>query len=506
MNDWPHQTRAVADVLSAIEAGRRRILLTSPTGGGKTRIMTRLIEHYLERNKRVILYTNRRMLVDQTSSVLLEAGQYHGIRAAGHEDERDHPLQVSSIATENSRVLKRKQWDLHRAHLVLVDEAHMQAAGVAQKILAAHLEQGAAYVGFTATPLDLSQLYSTLLVAGTVSELRACGALVPCIHFGPDEPDLKKLRTKELGIDLSENEIRKVMMTPTLWGRVWEWFKKLNPDGRPTILFAPGVRESIWFAEQFERKGVKAAHIDGQEVWVDGKLDRTSRIAREDILEHSRDGRTTVLCNRFVLREGIDAPWLSHGIFATIFGSLQSYLQSGGRLLRAAHGVQEVTLQDHGGNWWRHGSLNADREWNLAYTARMVSGLREERLRKKHEREPFRCPKCGRIISIYRCPCGFEVKPGTKSRPVVTTDGELVEHHGDIFKPRRVMQRDGRALWEKMYYRSRTDRGARTFRAAAALFAYENRWQWPDPAWPLMPVNELDWFRLVSEVPHEDLT
>ena len=58
-----------------------------------------------------------------------------------------------------------------------------------------------------------------------------------------------------------------------------------------------------------------------------------------------------VLCNRFVCA-GIDAPWLAHGIFATIFTSLQSYLQSGGRLLRSFPGIDAVTIR-HGGNWWR---------------------------------------------------------------------------------------------------------------------------------------------------------
>jgi DNA repair protein RadD len=127
MDLWPHQRGGIDDTLSAIARGERRILLTSPTGGGKTRIMAELIRHYLEAAHRVVLYTNRKMLVDQTSEKLLDDGLYHGIRAAGYEDRRDQLLQVSSIQTENSRVLKRQCWPLHAAQLVLVDEAHMQA-------------------------------------------------------------------------------------------------------------------------------------------------------------------------------------------------------------------------------------------------------------------------------------------------------------------------------------------------------------------------------------------
>ena len=61
-------------------------------------------------------------------------------------------------------------------------------------------------------------------------------------------------------------------------------------------------------------------------------------------------------------------------------------------------------------------------------------------------------------------------------------------------------------MWEKMYFRSRTKKGERTFRAAMALFARENYFQWPDPTWRFMPKREIDKYRLVSEVPREHLT
>lgn len=525
MNLWPHQIRGIDDTLSAIAQGQRRICLTSPTGGGKTRIMSGLIEHYLDSGRKVALYTNRKLLIEQTSRVLELAGHNVGVRASGYEDRRELPLQVCSIQTEDARVHKRDKytaWQLHDADLVLIDECHIQTGEVARKILEKHHEAGAAYVGFTATPIGLSGLYDGLVVAGTSSELRACGALVACLHYGPDEPDLRAFKKLGQGEDLSETENVKAMMTPGIFGRVMEWFEKLNPEHKPTILFAPGVRESLWFAEQFQAAGISAAHIDGQEVWRDGKLERTSRSARESVLEGSREGRIIVLCNRFVLREGIDAPWLAHGIFATVFGSLQSYLQSGGRLLRSHHSLATVSLQDHGGNWHRHGSLNADRTWNLAHTAGMIAGLREDRLRAKQESEPHRCPQCGMITMRGRCPCGWVAMSGRKSRPVIQTDGTLKEMTGDIYRPRRICQRpDAAKIWERMYWRARSRKTVQkmvdgvlqdvvvgwsaTFRQAFALFAAENNWGWPARDLPFMPKEPNDTFQLVEEVPFEDL-
>lgn len=361
MDPWSHQTFAVEETLAAIARGERRICLTSPTGGGKTWVACELIRRWLDDGLKVALYTNRKLLVEQTSRVLTAEGVRHGVRANGYDDYRHRAVQVSSIQTEHARVLKGRQWELHEADRVLIDEAHLQKGNVAKTILDAHLAAGAAYVGLTATPLGIGDVYDHLIVAGTTSELRACGALVLCHHYGPDEPDLRHIGKVALGEDLTEKQNRKAIMTQGVFGRVITNLLRLNPELKPSILFAPGVPESLWFAERLHNPALRdteeeralpaitAAHIDGETVWVNGKLYRSSKDARAEVMEMSKDGRVAVLCNRYVLREGIDAPWLAHGIFATVFGSLQSYLQSGGRLLRAHHSLSSVTLQDHGG-------------------------------------------------------------------------------------------------------------------------------------------------------------
>ena len=501
MEAWPHQLKAVDDVLRAIASGEKRILLTSPTGGGKTKIMCNLIEHCVHGNQRVALYTNRRLLVEQTSRVMSAAGIDHGRRAAGYDDDDFFPVQVCSIQTEEARVYKARKWQLHDAKIVLVDEAHCQTGDVCRKILDEHVKAGAAVVGVTATPIGLGSMYDCLITAGNPTALRACGALVPAVHYGPDEPDLKAIRTS-LGEDLSEKQCVTAMMRFGVFGRVLESFNTLNPGKRPTLLFAPGVAESLWFATQFEKEGITAAHIDGESIYYQGKLEASTRARREEIFEASQDGKLTVICNRFVLREGVDMPWLRHGILATVFGSLQTYLQAGGRLLRAFPGKESVTIQDHGGNWWRHGSLNEDRVWNLEYSAGMLAGMREDAYREKREIEPYRCPKCAKIVRGLKCACGWSAKKFIRARPVVQCDGQLKELHGEVFRARRISTKpNGAVLWERMYYRSKTDKGRRTFRVAAALFAQENNWGWPDPAWPFMPIHSLDWYRLVEDVP-----
>lgn len=501
---WPHQKRGVRDVTEAIDGGGRRIVLTAPTGAGKSLMLFDLIRWADERNWPVAAYVNRTMLFDQLSENLEKWGIDHGKRARGHDTALLNDVQLAMTQTELSKVYRNKKRELHRAKLVLVDECHNQTGDVMKRIIQDHVDAGAAVVGVTATPLDLDGIYEELIQAGTTSELRDCGALVPAYTYGPDEPDTRHIKRQKTG-EFSYGDVKKVIMTQTIFGRVFEWWKKLNPDERPALLFAPGVKESLWFAQEFESRKVRAAHIDGDQIYIDNKTLPSTSENRAMLAEESREGRLPIVCNRFVMREGIDWPWLYHGIFATVFGSLTSFIQSGGRLLRAHPSLSHVVIQDHGGGWWRHGSLNADRIWKLGQGALELSNERFEKLRKKEEPEPILCPKCCRPrLSGPECPgCGYTHT--SKSRLVVQADGSLVPYRGDIFKPRVVREEsDTVKKWLNVYYRCKNAKRPMTFTQALAVFKQEHGY-YPPATLPMMPKSDVDAHRQINSVKYNDL-
>lgn len=518
---WPHQLRAVEETHARRAAGSRRVVVASPTGMGKTWIAERLVRDELAEGGKALLYTGRRMMLEQLQRDFSEAGVPFAVRAAGYMAEA-FPFQIASLPTDRTRS-KKDDYEDFPATLVLVDEGHLHAARHAQRVLGRHLARGACVVYLTATPVNMGGVADALVQAGTVSEGRACGALVRALHYGPDEPALAhhhKTLTGLLG--LSENAVTAAMGRVTggapdrkltcLFGRVLEWFDKLNPLRKPTILFAPGVPESRWFAEEFMRRGITAAHVDGEEVTINGATYESSKEAREEVRRGSEAGHVQVVCNRFVLREGVNYPWLAHGIFATVFDSVQSYLQAGGRLLRSHPGVGTVCVQDHGGNWWRHGSLNEDRIWSLDHSSRVLAGVREDGYREPKDkappeaREPFLCPACRAVVRSRTCAgCGHKFGHEERFREVAQANGTLVKVTGKMFRPHPAqLEADTAAKWKTMYFRMRNAKKPKTFNQAVIFFAHEYGYR-PPRDLPYMPRDAYDWYRPLKAVAYARL-
>lgn len=503
---WPHQQRGLEATFRAIESGEKRLCFTSPTGGGKSRCMFEMIDYAQRHDWPVVLYATRNMLIEQLMKSMDDYGIDYGVRASEmwEHENLDARIQIASVPTERSRVFQRKQRNLHHAKLVLWDEAHMQKAATAEKIFQHHGDAGAVNIGLTATPLGISHLYDKLIIAGVNSELRKCGAHLPCKVYAPDEPDLRKVKRSKTG-EFQIGEQKYKIWTQTIIGRVVDYYNRLNPERKPTILFAPGVKESMWFVDQLEAAGIRAAHIDGNNVYQDGEEFPSSPDKRQQVVKDLRAGRIDVICNRFVLREGIDIPELYHCILATPIGSLLSYLQTVGRVLRNHSSLDHVVIQDHGGNFWRHGSPNMDRfwqhEWKLSDT--VISNTRLERMAEGKEPEPIVCPACGAVrMKGPQCvSCGHQHSKSV--RMVVQENGDLKEQTGKILrKKHRENRTDTEKLWTKYYFTAKNSK--MTFSQAQGLFKKDQGY-YPPKDLPYMPKDDFDWKRKVKDVPVTDL-
>jgi len=532
----PHQLHGVNETLRLIESGVRSLCITSPTGGGKSMIVEMLLEEFVGRGLQCAVFTNRKLLTSQLSRGLTEAGIHLGIRAATFESWTDlnAPVQVCSMQTELHRVLKKREKAIARlkteqeahadhslfpAQIVFIDECHLNSGETMTAIVREYQEKyNAVIIGISATPLGVSHICDELVVAGNNSQLRECGALVPAYCYEPASFDIWKIRRTKTGV-FSQKELEdkvKAIWSQHVVGQVYESWKELNPDCKASLGFAPGVAESLGWATDFRRRGINAAHIDGEGIYVDGDYYRTTEQEdRDEIFARSKAGEVPMIFNRFVLREAIDLPWVECLSLATPIASLLSYIQTVGRVLRASQstGKQRATIIDHGGAVRMHGSPNLDRDddWRHYFhkDADKITSDRLDKLRDPecHEPEPITCPvkTCGMIRkSGPTCPgCGHQ---HTKSaRQVIQEDGRLKLVEGDVFPKRHVkMKADTAKLWEQCYWRCKNARKPMSFKQIRGLFKHEQHY-WPPMDLPLMPKSKLDWSRKVKDVGSADL-
>ena len=138
----PYQEYVVDACRSAFRRGRRRLLISAPTGSGKTVMAAKLIELALEKGSRVFFVADRIALVQQASDVLTHYGIQHGILQGANT--RNTYENVLVCSTQTLARHKTKPPDM-----LIIDEAHTLYAKTVDLIM----NSQARTIGLTATPL-----------------------------------------------------------------------------------------------------------------------------------------------------------------------------------------------------------------------------------------------------------------------------------------------------------------------------------------------------------------
>lgn len=547
MKPWPHQDYAHDQVNLNIARGIKHMCLQSPTGGGKSVIMQRLMAQIAgEQGLNVALYSPRKMLTDQLIGYCESLDLPFGVRAATYDMYRNDtaPIQVCSPLTESARIKSGRYEDVPNSDVVFIDEAHMFTTGVNRDIINRHKSNGHIIVEVTATPIGMHDLCDgNLIVAGTTSELRKCGSLLPAMCYDHGTIDLKQVKIDAKTGELNKKQLTEVGFVKTIYASVIKEFKRLNPDKRPALMCAPGVQESKWFVDQFNREGIKSAHIDGDDIYVDGREFKKDFHAKEDLIARHAAGEIICLWNRFVLREGIDLPWLYYLGMCCPIGSSQSYIQTGGRVLRNHPSLDHVILADHGGNISRHGSINQDWDWGTLWKLnnQQIQDIRKERVREGKDDPGVACSKCGKMWAVLPevCSCGNDMSrvyecyicghkhkqwpnenhcvachadmKRIRKKPVIQSDGslKLVKDERYHKKKEQSLGEKTSRLWEGIYWSYTKHKVPKSFKQARAWFTKQHLEKFgcrpPQDGLKFMPKRPEDWARKVKDVNRKDL-
>ena len=433
-----YQQDSIDGLRRSLSSGKRRPILVSPCGSGKTHVACAIIQGALEKDKSILFLAPRRELIYQAAERLQDHDITCGIIMAGERRSMMEPVQVASFDTLHSRAIKGNM-EMPKADVVIVDEAHLSIAKTRKDIIEYYADS--VVIGLTATPArgdgkGMGEIYDDLVLARSIGDLIEENYLVPVRYFAPTTPDLNKI--KQTKSDYNVKDLEKTMNVPKLVGDIVENWFKIAPD-RQTAVFCVTKSHARHVCDAFQQAGVRAGYLDS-----DTKPDD-----RVQVLKDLHDGTIQVLVNIFVLTYGWDCPPVSCVVIARPTKNISLYLQTAGRGLRTHPGKEDCILIDHSGAVQQHGFVDEEIPWTLDSDV----DIREEREKQQKERqEPkeITCKECKYIFKSSRaCPrCGFEMIP--KGKPIPVYKATLKE----LRKSGKAPKEDKQKFWVGCLYKA----------------------------------------------------
>ena len=409
----PYQLDAVNNLRQCILDGKRRIVLQSPTGSGKTKIATHIIKKLHDANKRTLFMVHRIELLEQAIEAFQMEGISFGIIASDYSLNMNRIVQICMVPT----LTRRKEIIPDDVHTVIWDECHHIVAKSWLKIF--NQLKDAFHLGLTATPQrkdgkGLKDVFSKMVKTKSIKELTELGYLVPYrIFVNPHVHKLKDVST--IGGDYNKKQLEKVMNSGKSFivGNAINSYKK-HAYEKKGLLFTYSTKNSREMAEEFNKAGIRAVHIDS----------KTKKDIRKKYFQDFKLGKIKILCNVDIFSEGVDVPDVEVVIGMRPTKSLTIYLQQIGRALRPSKGKDYAVIFDHANNCHpeNHGLPDDERDWSL-------DGRKKKKKEVKKLKAVKSCPKCGaesQPIQLKICSfCGYIWQ--ISYREVDEVKGNLIE-------------------------------------------------------------------------------
>jgi len=325
----PYQREALTAVRDAYKAGKRRVIVSLPTGTGKTVVFAHF-PRVLNMKKRLLVLAHREELLLQARDKFrsIDPELKAEIEQAGARAAADAKVVIASVPTlaRNGGRLSRLQPD--EFSIIVVDEAHHAVApsyrrifdhfGLFESCVSRYL------IGFTATPRrgdkqGLGEVFEEVCYARDLREMIAGRYLCPITGWRVDT-DLSLDNVKVRHGDFLESQLARVVNTPLrnhLLVKAYQDFAA----GRRAIVFCVDVAHAKDVHHAFAEAGIRAAPVWGE----------LSRDQRRSTLARFSAGEIDVVTNCNLLTEGFDEPRVDCVIMARPTRSKLLYAQMVGR-------------------------------------------------------------------------------------------------------------------------------------------------------------------------------
>lgn len=454
-------------IREAAREGHKRILVTAPTGSGKTILSLNVIKEALGKGRRAMFVCDRKTLIAQTSNVAREVGLGdHGIiQAQNPMLNLSKRFQIASAQT-----LMRRGWP--DTDVIVIDEAHTTYKTWVDQVTSDKCKSFV--IGLTATPFakGLGKIFTKVINAATMADLTEKGILVPMMAFTCHRPDMTGAEVKNSG-EWTDKAAEKAEMA-IIGDVLTEW--QARAHGRKTIIFGPTIAYCENLAKTFNAAGIRAAVF-----CADTPDDERARVTGE-----FATGETTVLISVEALAKGFDQKDVGCVCDCRpLRKSLSTAIQMWGRGLRSCKetGKEDCILLDFSGNIVRF-LEDFERFYHNGVDSLDDGEKLDREIRKDEEREVRSCPKCGHSPFAKKCTkCGHETE---RKSLVPELPGQMIE----IKIGGKIAASNNADLWAQLATYVKGGGNPATQQGRAAHLYREIVGSWPPKAWK---VSDAPW-------------
>jgi len=489
-----YQQKVIDEIKSFFSKKGKHILIQAPTGAGKTVIFSVISKSVADKNKKVLIMTDRVELLTQTGGTLQKVGiSTYNISAGINHYNKNYNVYIAMSQTLRRRI-KLDYWQkfIQDIDLIIIDEAHKQEFNY---LFENELLKDKYVIGFTATPirsgkmrqlgLDYEYIYESVDVQWLIDH----DFLVDAQLFSlADIQDFENIQIDKSKGDYKTSAMFEKFNSTKLYSGVVENWKKFTPKTK-TLVFCVNISHTIMTALEFEKNGIsvkyivsnvnkpkvpkidsnakKQKYLDELEKYelCQSTFERLSGV-REEIFEQHKKGDYQVLVNAAIATTGYDDPTLQTIILNRATLSTGLFLQMIGRGSRISPNKTHFNILDFGANIQRLGTYSQPREWNLWHNESKPNGVPPL---KKCGHTPqneqlqgigFIEEGCRRLIlaSYSICPfCGFKY-PQKKAKKVelkIITPKRSTKtmHVNELYEYTKERGYKISWFWRQLYYR-----------------------------------------------------